>query len=242
MVILGHRGAAGEAPENTCTGFAYARSIGVRDYELDIHLTLDGQLAVIHDGDVARTTNGTGIVEEMTMAQLQALDAYAKFPDWPERPFIPTLDEVFDVISDARSIEVEIKKTNPDCYLPILDRLIPIMERYGLTDRITITSFEALALQRARDVAPEIKRGLIGNYDKEEHVKMASDLGCTNAGTYIKTSSKAIISKLHQEGILASGWQGDDEQSLDLLMDWGVDTITTNYPTQAMNYLGNRLS
>ena len=80
-IIYGHRGAAGEAPENTVTGFSYARSIGVRDYEFDAHLTRDGELAVIHDGSVDRTTNGRGTVEAMTMDELRALDAYARFPD-----------------------------------------------------------------------------------------------------------------------------------------------------------------
>src|SRR5690606_17261213 len=89
MQILGHRGAKGEAPENTLAGFAYAKQIGLDAIELDVRLTKDDQVVIMHDPTVDRTTNGQGAVGELTFAELHALDARADFPEWPAACSVP---------------------------------------------------------------------------------------------------------------------------------------------------------
>ena len=241
MIIYGHRGAAGEAPENTLAGFAYAHSIGVRHYEFDVHLTRDGELAVIHDSSVARTTGGEGIAEAMTMAELRALPAYAKFPDWPERPGIPTLDEVFALIGQDRSFQVEIKQADPATYPRLVARLLAAVARYGLADRVYISSFDPIALQEARAQAPGIKRNYITNNPSDEFVETACRLECTLASPGVWNASAAFVAQLHAAGLQVCGWVGNDAATLDPLLAWGVDAITTDVPRFTLAYVREKL-
>ncbi|MCB1660955.1 MAG: glycerophosphodiester phosphodiesterase, partial [Pseudomonadales bacterium] len=94
MLIVGHRGARGEAPENTLSGFKYLKSLGVKALELDINVSQDKQLVVIHDDSLERTTTGTGLVKTHTSNQLAALNACHYFKDWPYHDGVPLLTEV----------------------------------------------------------------------------------------------------------------------------------------------------
>jgi len=238
VVIYGHRGAAGEAPENTLTGFAYARSIGVQHYEFDIHLTRDGQVAVIHDSSVKRTTGATGVVEEMTMDELHALNAYGRFPEWPERAIIPTLDEVFAVIGDGHAFQVEIKRAAPDTYPTLVARMLEAVERHGLTERVYVSSFETPALAAARELAPNLKRSFITGEPSDAYIQTALELGCTMAAPYYPASSPELIERLHAAGLLVCGWMGNDAESIETMLQWGIDGITTDYPSLALNFPG----
>ena len=111
-IVLGHRGASGYAPENTLEAFKLAMDMGADGFELDVHLSKDGELVVIHDETVDRTTDGTGFVGEMTLAQLKALDAW-NHKEGYQGARIPTLAEVYDLIRDTDHIvNVEIKTDN----------------------------------------------------------------------------------------------------------------------------------
>ena len=110
MFIIGHRGARGEAPENTLSGFRYLRRLGILAVELDIQVSGDGELVVIHDYVLERTTSGQGSVHEKTVAELATLDAcHNTFADWPEREGIPTLRQVMEVLHDFEHIQFEVK-------------------------------------------------------------------------------------------------------------------------------------
>ncbi|MCC6790879.1 MAG: glycerophosphodiester phosphodiesterase, partial [Thermomicrobiales bacterium] len=113
MRLISHRGARFEAPENTVSGFRYALGIGIDSFELDVHLTFDDQLVVIHDATIDRTTNGSGHVADMTLAEIQSFDARAGFADWPESCVVPTLRQVLDVIGEVPYLEIEVKTDAP---------------------------------------------------------------------------------------------------------------------------------
>src|SRR5690606_24791471 len=112
--IVSHRGAAFEAPENTIPGFEHALRLGMTTVEFDVHITADDQLVVIHDATVDRTTNGTGAVNQMTLSELQALDARAIHTDWPEPCRIPTFEETLRALAGMPNMEVEIKSDTPE--------------------------------------------------------------------------------------------------------------------------------
>lgn len=238
VTIYGHRGAAGEAPENTLTGFTYARSIGVRNYEFDIHLTRDGQVAVIHDSSVERTTGTTGIVEEMTMDELRALNACARFPEWPERARIPTLDEVFAVIGDGHLFQIEIKRAAPEIYSSLILLMLDSVERYGLAEQVYVSSFEMLALQTAREQAPGLKRNFITNQPSEAYIQQACDFGCAMASPRFGATTGEIVDRLHAAGLLVCSWCGNDADTIGTMLQWGVDAITTDYPSLAFTQPG----
>ena len=119
--LYGHRGAQNEAPESTLSGFRHAIAIGLTAVEFDVQRTADRQLVVIHDATLDRTTNGHGPVADLTLADLQRLDARAQFPDWPEPVTVPTLAEVLHVVSGMEHLLVEIKPDAPE----ELDWVIP---------------------------------------------------------------------------------------------------------------------
>ena len=115
-LIFGHRGASGHAPENTLEAFRLAMDMGADGFELDVHLSQDGQLVVIHDESVDRTTDGTGFVRDLTLSQLKALDASNHMPAYSGAQ-IPTLAEVFQLIRNTHHIvNVEIK--TDECFYP----------------------------------------------------------------------------------------------------------------------------
>src|SRR3981081_1036402 len=109
MFLYGHRGAKGEAPENTIEGCLYAWKLGMRGFELDVRLTADGDLAVIHDATVDRTTNGSGRVAELTIGELSLLDARGECAEWPAAVHVPTLREVLHAFGGKAALEIEVK-------------------------------------------------------------------------------------------------------------------------------------
>ena len=110
-ILYGHRGAAGHAPENTLDGFLYARQIGVRAFELDVRFSADDQLVVIHDETLERTTHTIGRVRDFTVAQLNALDACAS---WPNPAGVPSLVAVLQSHHDLPAFQIEVKTDTPE--------------------------------------------------------------------------------------------------------------------------------
>lgn len=159
LVFVGHRGAAGIAPENTLASFQAALVAGVQMVELDVHLSRDGQLVVMHDSRVDRTTNGQGRVSDLTLAQLRELDAAAHFAGKTRYGVqrIPILDEVFDLVQGWARVNVEIKLAAKDRPYPGIERKLVqcLRRRQAIADTI-IASFDVPTLQRLRAIEPRL--------------------------------------------------------------------------------------
>lgn len=147
MQIVGHRGARNEAPENTLAGFAYAIGLGLTAVEFDVRMTKDGELVVIHDATVDRTTDRSGDVGTFTAEELAGMDARAEHPEWPDPCGIPTLTEVLDVVDHLPRLLIEIKANGVDGLEPVVTGVLEQIRVRGLDDRVTITSFEPAALE-----------------------------------------------------------------------------------------------
>ena len=236
-ILYGHRGAKGEAPENTLTGFAYAQRLGVTAFELDVRLSADGELMVIHDPTVDRTTTGHGAVSAFTAAELAALDARASFPAWPEPAGVPRLVDVLDAFGATQSFQIEIKTAPPEVLEVVAARLVDLIGRYGTAERTEVASFDPAALGIVRRIAPELPRAYIGRYDTPAFLATALSLECAGACIPHKTSSKATVDEAHAAGLHVTGWLGDTERELRLLLDWAVESITSDYPSVALKYL-----
>ncbi len=157
---LAHRGASRIAPENTLAAFRIALEEGADGFELDVRFSQDGVPVVIHDADLRRTTNGTGRVERKTVAALRALDAGAWFDPRFAGERIPTLDEVLEAFGDSVCYNIELKAfTSRD--LKRVRAVVERVRRYGLAERVLLSSFNPLALRWAWRLAPEIPRGLL---------------------------------------------------------------------------------
>jgi glycerophosphoryl diester phosphodiesterase len=240
VLLFGHRGAAGEAPENTLTGFAHAVRAGVRAFELDVRLTADGELVVLHDDSPLRTTGVAGAVENFHSAELAALDARLPHPTWPEAAPIPTLHQVLTAFPNMDAYQIEIKRAAPEKLPTICRRLVETIHATGVTPRVEISSFDAAALATMREIAPDLPRAYIGTYDSPSWIEQALQLGCSGACIPHKSTTPEVVQLAHQHHLAITGWPGNQEEELALLLAWPVAAITTDFPTRALAFLRTR--
>lgn len=241
MRLLGHRGAKGEAPENTLPGFIYAKNIpGLAGVELDVQLSRDSQLVVIHDDTVDRTTNGTGQVADFTTEELAALDARAAFPEWPKPCGVPTLDRILAVVKEMAVLQIEIKRDTPGRLERVVPMLLGALRDHDVEDQVVIISFDPVALEILGRVAPDSpRRSLIGAYDSPKWLDRAIALGCTQVNVGLHRSSAEIVAAAHQAGLTVDGSLSDTPDDLARARTLGVDYTTTDYPSTLAPLLRN---
>ncbi len=236
--LLGHRGAAGEAPENTITGFQHAWEVGVRSFELDIRISSDHQLVVLHDESLLRTAGIDRKVWEVSAPELAEIETLMAFPKWPKKTGVPRLNDVLELFgSQAISWELEIKNTTKEKMEMISTLLVRMIAEFDLQERVVITSFVPEALFLMSRLTPNLRRGFISRYDKSEDLKTAQTLGCYRTCIPLRDSKKETVKEAHAMGFNVTGWLGDSAEMIGILLDWDVDAITTNQPTLAIDYL-----
>lgn len=235
--LVGHRGARHEAPENTIAGFRYARNLGLGAVETDVRLSRDGQLVMIHDATVDRTTNASGPVSEFTAAELAAMDARAEVPDWPEAVGIPTLEQALDALTRFPLIQIEIKRDTIDRMEAIVKVLLESIKTHRIGDRVILSSFEAPAIEAIARLAPEQRRAFIGAYDTPEFLETAIQLGCSQADISLEKSSADVAAQAHDQGLRVVGFQCNTPAALERCLAWNVDAATSDVPSTILPLL-----
>ncbi len=228
----GHRGAAGEAPENTFSGFERAVRAGVDYVELDVQLTGDGVAVVVHDDHLDRTTDGRGPVASATAATLARLDAGTWFdPDFAgER--IPTLTELLSWLEAHRTLGATIEAKGSATGAAIARAIAASKARDGLS----VCSFDAVELQAAAGVDPTIPRLLIvgrGAPDADP-VALARDALATGVNMPWISCQPDLIRRLHRADLLVAGGTADDEVAIRACVSLGLDAVDSNLPTLAV--------
>jgi len=232
-IVLGHRGASGYAPENTLEAFKLAMDMGADGFELDVHLSKDGELVVIHDETVDRTTDGTGFVGEMTLAELKALDA-SNHKEAYKGAKIPTLAEVYDLIRDTNHIvNVEIKTDN--IFYPRLEEKVLALEKeMGMEGRIVYSSFNHYTVKKIRALAPDAQIGMLfGDVLVEPYDY------CKSVGANLLHPSKANLNvpgfaeKAKEAGLGMNVWTVNEVEYMEKCLACGAG-IVTNYPDIAV--------
>ena len=239
MIVLGHRGARGEAPESTLPGFTYAASLGLTAVEFDIHLTKDDHLVVIHDATVDRTTNGTGAVADLTLAEIQALDARSIHEDWPEPCFVPTFEQVLDAVKSFATLEIEIKKDTPERIERVIPKVLEQLANSGYAGTAIITSFDTYPLELVQQQEPERPRGFIGAWDTPEYLETALRLGATRACINNTTGTPEIVQAARDKGLYVNGWPTNTPEALATLQEWQADCACTDHPTLILDLLAH---
>ena len=232
-IILGHRGASGHAPENTLEAFKLAMDMGAEGFELDVHLSKDGELVVIHDETVDRTTDGKGLVCEKTVAELKALDACNKMEAYRGAK-IPTLREVYELILDTDHIvNVEIK-TDDIFYPQIEEKCLALEAEMGMKGRIVYSSFNHYTTRKVRELAPDAQIGMLfGDVLVEPYDY------CKSVGANLLHPNKANLNvpgfaeKAKEAGLGINVWTDNTEDYMQKCLDCGAG-IVTNYPDVAV--------
>lgn len=232
-LILGHRGASRAAPQNTLAAFRRAVEMGADGVELDVHLSADGVPVVIHDGRVDALTDGAGAVEDLTLAQLQALDAGARFDAAFAGERIPTLEATLATFGQQLLFNIELKSFGRrDAALEAAT--VAVVKRLGLEQRVWFSSFKPYALWQVRRLAPEIPCGLL--YDGLSLTALLLEPVTPHEALhpYHGLLSPEKIRRAHRRGLWVATWTVDDVERARTLASWGVDAIITNTPDRLL--------
>ena len=229
--VIGHRGAMGHCPENTFVSFERALELGADWIELDVHLTRDGALAVIHDETVDRTTDGHGFVRDHTLAELKKLDAGAWFGSEFAGQRIPSLDEVL-VWARKRNTVVDIEiKNAPIYYAGIEEAVVESLDRSGMAEQVILISFDHRSVRRVKALDARVVTGVL-------YAARPTDagLGLARAAhadavlphwAYVTPEDVRVA---HEAGLAVAPWATSDPEVLRALVGAGVDAIGTNHP------------
>lgn len=240
--VIGHRGARFEAPENTLEGFRHAIALGLTSVEFDVHTTADGELVVIHDATVDRTTDGTGTVNKLTLAEIRALDASSVHSLWPEPVRVPTLTEVLDALRDMPRMEIEIKKDTQQHLEHVVPAVIEHIRATGRKEGVYITSFDPYALELAQRLAPEIPRGFIGDWSLDPTWYLARHFRVSKAGINLKHANADVVARAKAAGYRTVGWPCNDEDSVRKVIACGFDEVCTDAPSIFAPMLGRKVN
>lgn len=235
--IFAHRGFSGKYPENTMLAFEKAVEIGVDGIELDVHLTKDNEIVIIHDEDIKRTCDGEGLVKDMTLEELRKFDASATFRGVYGFCGIPTLREYFELVKDTPIITNIELKTGVYEYPTIEKRVIDMVREFGLSDKIIFSSFNHFTVKRCEKIAPEIKRGFLtgdwiydfGKYTAERNVQ------CCHP--WHVSLSEEVIREMHEAGCEINTWTVNEYADIEKLSKWGVDSLIGNFPDRMIEVL-----
>jgi len=245
-LVIAHRGDSAHRPENTLASFASALEVGAGIVELDVQLTGDGQVVVIHDPEVDRTTNGRGDVRRMALEEIRALSAGypERFGDRWKGERVPTLAEVLALVHGRARVMIEIKKdsVSDDAEGGIEARTVAEVRRQGLADEVALISFEHRALLRCRDLAPEITRGhLFGRTSADEAVREALAAGCGIAMPHKSQLTEAFVRRVREAGLKLASWVVDEPEELKALARFGLYGVGSNRPGVLLQALADGL-
>ena len=238
-LIYGHRGAKGEAPENTLASFQRCLEHGVSRCELDLHLSRDGELMVIHDPTLKRTTGLRGKVVEHDAAELVKYDARKGGPGWVRPCPIPRLAELFEQCP-FEHWQLEVKSASRDRAARTVQAIDQLVERFGLRDRVTVTSSSRTVLRALQELAPDLSRGLVAEYAWLDPLKVAANYGCELLALNWMLCTPERLLKAQKQGLHVSVWTVNEPALMRRLADFGVDSLITDFPGLATATLGNR--
>ncbi|MGQ9515192.1 MAG: glycerophosphodiester phosphodiesterase [Thermoproteota archaeon] len=229
VVLVGHRGAPNLAPENTIPSFLKAIEVGVDTIELDVRTTKDGEIVVIHDDSVDRTTNGSGLVRELFLEEIKKLDAGSWFDASFKGTKIPTLEEALASIDGRVMTRVELKDDG------IEGMVASIIKNLGVANKVQIASFELRRARMMKEICPSVSTVFISTKFTKE-ILLSSIEGCVNTlAVLIDRFSDKDIFETHIHGLTFDVWPVDDESSARRLVASGVDSITSNRASEIKN-------
>ncbi len=223
MLVIGHRGAMGHAPENTLQAIQIALDIGVDWIEIDVY-AVENEMVVIHDDDVDRTTNGHGPVMEHSLADLRKLDA-------GNGQQIPLLSEVVNLIDAKAGLNIELK--GPGTAAPVINYLNTQLPAHWAADQILLSSFDHLELLSAKRLSPIYNRAPLfwtGEIDYD-FVMRELEAVCINPSLHMV--NQEIVDEAHSNGLAVLVYTVNEKADIERMRKMGVDGIFTNFPDRA---------
>ena len=246
-LVIAHQGGDGIWPGDTLYAFEKAVEIGADVLEMDAHITRDGQIVLMHDEEVDRTTDGTGLIEDMTVDELRQLDAAYQWSNDDDKTFpfrgqgirVPTLEELFQKFPQMRYV-IEIKLTENPIDQPLCD----LIRKHDMQDKVMVASFHDEAMQNFRAACPEVatsaSRGEVTKFVLLGKVFLSGLIAPQyesiqppyepSESKNIPIMTKRFIREAHAKNIAVEPWTVDDPKLMKQYIEWGVDGIITDRP------------
>ncbi|MGG2198156.1 glycerophosphodiester phosphodiesterase [Paenibacillus validus] len=236
-LIIGHRGAAGEAPENTLASFELAVRQGADAVELDVHLTADGELVVCHDHTVNRTTDGQGRIDQMTVEQIKRLDAGRWYDERFRGERIPLLSEVFAALPANVMINVEVKCGYSD---KLSGWLAELLAGFGRLETTVVSSFSHKVLYRLKQREPAIRVGLLYVADLVRHSVLAETAGMDVYSLHpqYQAIGPEDVAEAQRHGLRVYPFTINEPEHLRQAVQAGCSGIITDFPARLKAMLG----
>jgi glycerophosphoryl diester phosphodiesterase len=232
-VIIAHRGDSANYPENTIAAFKAAIAVGADVVELDVQLSKDNEVVVIHDGTLDRTTTGTGSVRGASLGEIQALSAHcpSQFGDRFKGERVPTLAEALKTLRGRARAMIEIKKESVDGEGLIESQVVELIREARMESDAMVISFAPQALRRCLEAGPEIARGHLFHKAKEEDVApRAKEVQCSFVMPEKSLVTPSFCARVRAEGLEVGTWVVDDPEELRALAPLGLFGVASNCP------------
>jgi glycerophosphoryl diester phosphodiesterase len=217
FLTVGHRGVMGVEPENTLRSFRRAERAGLDQVELDLHLSKDGALVVMHDPTVDRTTDGSGLIRDLTLEEIRGLDA-----GLGER--VPVFEEVLDAV--GLPVQAEIKD------VAAARAVVEVLRERGETDRVSVLSFHDEALAEVHALLPDVRTVLVAGALGPDIVTRAHAVGARLVSLDLTQLSLDVVRRCQAAGIAVMAWTVNTAQDWALARAFGLDGAATDLPEQ----------
>lgn len=239
-VNYAHRGASGYCPENTMAAFRYAVELGATGIETDVQMTADGELVLIHDESLLRTTGVNKLVKDVTLAELKTYDAGSWYSSEFSDEKIPTLDELMELVKTHQlMLNIEIKSgivLYPDIERKVLNKI----EAHGLKQQCIISNFNHYSLAECKEIDPEVTTGILymeGLYRPWDYAKT---LGAAALHAPKYAAHAALVEEAKTNGIIYNVWTVNEPHEMEALLAAGVAGIITDYPDRLHQLLAGK--
>ncbi|CAM3964152.1 glycerophosphodiester phosphodiesterase [Flavobacterium weaverense] len=224
MLKIGHRGAKGSEPENTLISFQKALDMEVDGIELDVHLSSDGEIIVIHDETVDRTTNGTGLVNALSCRELKALRIN-------EEHQVSTLREVFELVNQNCFMNIELKTyETADKVVELIEE--HVSEKNWNYSHFLISSFDWNALQQVRFLSDEIQLGVLTETDLDLAFAFAKFIKAKSIHPHFHLLNKENVLKIQEKGIQVFPWTVNEVEDIAKIKGYNVNGIISDFPNR----------
>ena len=245
-LVIAHRGDSAHRPENTLASFAAALEVGAAVVELDVQLSADREVVVLHDATLDRTTTGHGDVARLRLAELRTLSAGypARFGEAFQGERVPTLGEALGLLKGRARLLIEIKteSVTDDAEGGIEARTLDVVRRLGMADAVALISFDQRVLLRLRKLAPEITRGqLFGRSSADEVVRAAAESQASLVMPHKGQLDAAFAERVRAAGLQLATWVVDEPAELKRLAPLGLYGVGSNCPGLLLDAIADGL-
>lgn len=234
-LILAHRGANKVAPQNTIPAFIKALEFNADGIETDVHLCKDGEIVICHNYTVDETSNGIGLIDELTLAQLKAMDFGSYFNKDFSGVSLPTLSELLDVVRKMKLINIEIKPPKKDNDL--VKKVVEEINKYGIVENSILSCFDPECVRMVKEIDKNVKTALLYENDELGNeimrfgvAKYCKQLNVNAAHPHRKLIKENEVVELHNFGMAVNPWTVNLEEDIIRLTEWGCDALISDVP------------